>query len=116
MVRKPSGQPQKERAQMYGGGGVVTMQSLLLGEEEMNGKGRLFSTITLPVGASIGWHVHEGETETFYILRGQGEFNDNGNALSCQAGDVLFTEDKEGHGLKNTGEQPLELVALILYV
>ncbi len=115
MVRKQAQQPVKQRAGMYEGAGEVQLKSLLLGEEEMNGKGRLFSKITLPVGASIGHHVHEGESETFYILRGQGEFDDNGSAVPFEAGDLLFTASGEGHGLKNTGAEPLELVAMILY-
>ncbi len=115
MVRKPAQQPVKQRANMYEGSGEVQLQSLLLGEEEMNGKGRLFTKITLPVGASIGRHVHEGECETFYITRGQGEFDDNGSPVAFTAGDVLHTVSGESHGLKNTGSEPLELVAMILY-
>ena len=31
---------------------------------------RMFSILTLIPGASIGYHVHEGETELFYFLEG----------------------------------------------
>ena len=115
MVRRKAEQTVEERPQMQGGQGVVQLQSLLLGEGEMNGKGRLFSTITLPVGASIGHHVHKDEMEAFYVLSGRGEFDDNGAMVPFEAGDLLYTATGDGHGLKNTGNEPLKLVAMILY-
>ena len=63
----------------------------------------------------IGWHIHEGDGETFLILSGEGEFNDNGTVTTVRAGDVCFTGDGEGHSLKNLRDEPLEYVALVLY-
>ena len=61
------------------------------------------------------WHIHEGDGETFLILSGEGEFNDNGTVTTVRAGDVCFTGDGEGHSLKNLRDEPLEYVALVLY-
>ena len=33
---------------------------------------RLFNVLTLIPGASIGYHVHENETELFYFIEGNG--------------------------------------------
>ncbi len=115
MIRKKAGQPVKDRPEMYGGAGVVRAQSLLLGEEELEGKGRLYSVLTIPEGGSIGHHVHEGESETFYVLSGSGEFEDDGIITPFEAGDLLRTPAGGGHGLKNTGAGPLQVLALILY-
>lgn len=115
MIRKPEQQERKTRPEMYGGQGTVQLRSLLAGPEEMADKGRLFSVLTIPVGGAIGWHVHEGEAETFYVLSGTGEFNDNGAPAPCGPGDVLHTPAGHGHAMKNTGDVPLEFVALILY-
>ena len=41
-------------------------------------------------------------------------YDDNGKAVSAEAGDVFFCKDGDGHGLKNTGEEDLSFVALIL--
>jgi len=99
----------------FGGEGVMTMRHLLQGSQEMYEKGRLFAHGTLEIGASLGYHVHDNESETFYILRGTGEYDDNGTKVTVHPGDVTFTAAGEGHGLKNIGEVPLEYIALILY-
>lgn len=44
----------------------------------------------------IGYHVHDGESETYYILSGRGIFNDNGTVVEVGPGDVTFTGDGEG--------------------
>ena len=41
--------------------------------------------------------------------------NDNGTITQVEAGDVTFTPSGTGHGITNTGDEPLELIALILY-
>lgn len=98
-----------------GGEGQITVRELILSPEELCGKGRVFAHSTLEPGASIGYHIHQGDAELYYIYSGQGEFNDNGTLKPVQAGDVTFTWSGEGHSLKNTGTQPLEFIAVILY-
>lgn len=97
-----------------GGAGYVTNRVILPGED-MYGKGRLFNIVRLERDCEIGWHVHMGDGETFLILSGEGEFSDNGTVTTVRAGDVCFTGDGEGHSLINRSDEPLELVALILY-
>ena len=63
----------------------------------------------------VGYHIHEGDTEVYYILKGEGEYNDNGVMRTLYPGDVSFTDDGEGHGIKNVSDEPLIFVALILY-
>ena len=48
------------------------------------------------------------------ILRGEGDYNDNGTVRPVKAGDVTFTPDGKGHGLKNTGDTDLVFMALII--
>lgn len=100
---------------MFNGDGEAEMHTLLKGADEMYGKGRLFNHVILAPGAEIGWHVHKGDGETYYILKGEGEYSDNGNVITVTAGDVTFVDDGEGHSLKNTGSEPLEAIALILF-
>ena len=115
MIRKSQEKRVETVSQMRGGDGEITLQSILNGAEEMNQKGRLFSQITLPVGASIGFHVHEKESETFYIIAGEGKFTDNSDVVPFSVGDVLVTTAGNGHSVRNTGNVPLEMIALILY-
>ena len=61
------------------------------------------------------FHMHYGESETYYILTGEGEYNDNGTSWRhVKAGDITFTPDGRGHGLANTGNTDLVFMALII--
>lgn len=98
-------------------GGVGELEVVkLIDEEQFQGKGRLFAHNTLKPGASLGLHAHNGDVETYYILKGEGIINDNGNRQPVKAGDVIFTDNGEQHSLENTGSGNLEFIALVIYV
>lgn len=99
---------------MAGGKGHVLIKSIL-GEKELNGKCGLYSEVTIEPGCSLGYHEHHGESETYYILSGKGEYNDNGTVREVRTGDVTYTPDGCGHGMENTGDENLVFMALIIY-
>ena len=74
---------------MRGGKGHVIMKHLL-GEKELNGKCRIYAEITLEPGCEIGYHEHHNESETYYIISGQGVYNDNGTNRPVSAGDITL--------------------------
>jgi len=115
MIRRNNEKVVAIRENPFGGEGSITVRNLLNDEDEMYKKGRTFAHTTLQPGCSIGFHIHSGESETYYIYSGIGEFSDNGTLSTVQAGDVTFTPAEQGHGIKNIGEVPLEMIALILY-
>ena len=115
MIRRNTEKLVTVREHAFGGDGQITVRNLLNSEEEMYHKGRVFAHTTLQPGCSIGYHVHTNESETYYIYSGMGEFNDNGVLETVHAGDVTFTPSEQGHGIKNIGTEPIELIALILY-
>jgi mannose-6-phosphate isomerase-like protein (cupin superfamily) len=115
MVRKSNEKNVEHKPAPFQGVGDITVRHLLNGAPEMYEKGRAFCHSTLEPGCAIGYHVHDKESETYYIYSGQGELNDNGTIVPVSAGDVAFTGAGEGHALKNTGDVPLEFIALILY-
>lgn len=98
-----------------GGKGEVEMHKIAEGVDELFGKGRLFNRMVVEPGNSIGEHMHEGDNEIFYFLSGTGEYNDNGTIVQVGPGDTTVCCDGETHGLVNTGDVPLEFIALILY-
>ena len=115
MIRRNEEKIVAVREHPFAGEGHIIVRSLLNNEEEMYYKGRVFAHTTIPPGCSIGYHVHSNESETYYIYSGIGEFNDNGTLNTVTAGDVTYTPTSDGHGIKNIGDEPLELIALILY-
>ena len=98
---------------MCGGEGHVIIKKIL-GEKESNGKCRMYAQVTLEQGCSLGYHEHHHESETYYIISGEGEYNDNGVTRPVKAGDMTFTPDNCGHGLKNTEMEDLVFMALII--
>lgn len=110
-----SGERIMDVRKMFDGGGQAKMYRLLNGPEEMCGKGRLFNHVVLEKGCEVGWHVHHGDGEAYYIIKGQGEYNDNGTLTTMGPGDVSFVGDGEGHSIINRDDEPLEMIALILY-
>lgn len=98
---------------MAGGTGRVIVKELL-GEKELNGKCGLFAEVTIEPGCSLGYHEHHGESETYYILSGEGNYDDNGSLRPVKAGDVTYTPDGCGHAMFNSGEENLVFMALII--
>ena len=106
---------QIERKDNFKGGEGYLVNRVILPADGMYGKGRIFNTVTLEKNCEIGWHVHDGDGETYLVISGEGEYNDNGTVTTVRAGDVFFTDSGEGHSMKNLRDEPLVLVALVLY-
>jgi mannose-6-phosphate isomerase-like protein (cupin superfamily) len=102
----------EQKEKMRGGEGTVTLTHLVEGSSMRNA--RMLAELTMPPGASIGYHEHDQETEYFIILSGSGIINDNGEESPIKAGDVIVTGNGASHSIKNTGTVPLILHAAII--
>ena len=81
---------------------------------EMPAHLKLFNIITLEPQASIGYHMHEHETELFYFVSGRALLRDDGVEYELTAGDAAATGHGHWHGVKNIGDEPLVMVACIV--
>ena len=115
MIRKSEEKVTVRKPAPFNGVGEITVRSLLNGPEEMSQKGRVFGHTTVYPGSAIGYHIHTGDSETYYILSGKGKYNDNGTVVEIGPGDVTYCAPGEGHGLECIGDEPIEMIALILY-
>ena len=115
MIRKAAECKVDYREHMRDGDGTVEITGFIAGDEELNGKGRLFAKITLNPGCSIGYHVHDKDAELFYIMKGTAEYNDGGEVHTVTAGDVTVCPTGTGHGIANRTDEVVELVAVIVY-
>ena len=93
--------------------GKMTIEKIL-NMNQMAGKVGLFARCTVEPGSELHFHKHEGESETYFILSGTGEYNDDHRRVPAKAGDTFFCGDGHGHGIKNTGDEPLVFMALII--
>ena len=103
------------REHMRDGAGTVEITNFINGPEDLCDKGRLFSKITLKSGCSIGYHVHEKDSELFYIIKGEAQYNDNGTLKTVREGDVMICPAGTGHGIENNTDETVEFVAIIVY-
>jgi len=110
---KPDQMIPEVREKMRGGAGKVNLAQVVTGGS-LPKNVRLSSVITLEPGCSIGWHVHEKETEIFYFASGSGVADDNGEKKPVAAGDCLITPDGCGHAVENDGIVPLVFFAVIV--
>ena len=115
MVRKSEEKNVERIEHKFGADGFITVRNLIKSDDELNGKGRCFAHTTVAPGSGIGYHVHNGDTEIYYVVSGSAEYNDNGTITTISAGDVTFTPSGTGHGINNKGTEPLEIIALIIY-
>ena len=115
MIRRSNERVVEKPQRKFGALGFITVRNLINDPAELNGKGRVFAHTTVLPGNGIGFHVHVGDGEIYYVVSGKGEYNDNGVITTIEAGDVTFCPPGTGHGVLCVGDEPLELIALILY-
>lgn len=115
MIRRYSELKRTQVEHMKDGNGVIKFTHILNNPDEMLGKGRLFAQLTVDPGCSIGQHTHEGDAEIFYVLSGEATTQENGQDVTLYAGDMAVCNDGESHFLANRTNEPLKLIALILY-
>ncbi len=70
--------------------------------------------VTIEPNEEIAYHIHEGDSELYYILSGTAIYNDNGVTAEIGAGTSTCTFDGSGHSIKNIGAEPLKFVAIIV--
>jgi len=88
----------------------------IVDKEEASQLGRTFAFITIPPGASIGYHQHLGEMEIYHIMKGVGTVqDDDAQGIEMLAGDSMVCYDGHWHSIANHTDQPLEFLALVLY-
>lgn len=113
MIRTQTEQVADIRESMRGGDGTVTVNHIWNVETELRAPQRLFARLVLPPGASIGMHEHLDEEEVYYILSGTAETTDHGKTVILQAGDASLTQHGESHTVRNIGNEPLEILAVV---
>jgi len=114
MIKRSADLSVKLEPNLKGGHDTVKIVNILE-NREINGVGRLFAVSIIPPGGSIGQHTHEGDFETYYILKGRALVNDNGTEAELGPGDMTQCRDGNFHSIKNIGDADLEYIAVILY-
>lgn len=84
------------------------------------GKTTLFESSRLLVGLNAfeprqehALHAHEGQDKAYLVVEGSGLFLLDGQELPMTAGDVLVAPAGVPHGVRNTGDGRLLVVAVL---
>lgn len=115
LYRKASDLSKAPIEHCMGGTGTVMMERLLDAPAELLGKGRAYVRHTLAPGVSIGSHTHTGEMESMVIVAGRARHVINGETQMLAAGDVIAAMPGDTHQIACEGDEPLVLIALVLY-
>ncbi len=110
MIRRNQEKKVEIKQHPFDGDGQITIRSLLNGEAEMYAKGRVFAHTTVQPAVPSAT-IPTPTNPKLLILSGTAEFNDNGTPVTVGAGDVCYTPSGEGHGIRNNGKEPVELIA-----
>lgn len=95
------------------GVGEILIEKIL--DEELADKCGLYAKVTIPAGAALGYHEHHGNGESYFVLSGEGVYDDNGKKRIVRAGESTWTPDGSGHGFDNSqGKEDLVFMALIV--
>ena len=72
------------------GGTGTTIMEHIIDEKVYNGKIAAYARVILKPGCSLGYHKHEGTSETLYILSGTAEYNDNGTEMELHQRNAVY--------------------------
>ena|SRR5690625_495834 len=98
--------------ELHDGEGEVTISRLL--DKGIAEGLDLFAVVTVPKGASIGYHTHQSDSEGYYILSGDAEFTDaDGSVKTVGAGELCLITKGQSHGIRNSGDTELKFLAVV---
>ncbi len=99
---------------------VITPAEYADWRSDKMGKSTIYESARLLVGLngfeagqSHALHAHAGMDKLYYVLDGEGVFVLEGRELSMQAGNLLVAPAGVPHGVKNTGQRRLLVLAVL---
>lgn len=113
MIRKFNERESVIKEKLKDGVGYVDLKTIASGEEVFN-KIKMFSTLSIKPGNSIGYHTHVGEQEVMLINKGSGLYRDDGQESIVTQGDVTVCFENHYHGITNNTNEDLEIIAMVI--
>ncbi len=96
-----------------GGKGWIHIEDLL-DAKALGSQVKMYARVTVDPHASIGVHTHQGDGESYLIVKGEALYHEDGKERRIHAGEVTWTGSGHCHGIENLGEEALVLIALII--
>lgn len=96
---------------LHGGKGVVGIEKCKTDSHDVI---KSIVKVKVPVNGSIGYHQHHDDYEGYYILDGEGIFQEKDGSFKVSDGDFCLIKKGESHGIENTGNGNLIIFAVVL--
>jgi quercetin dioxygenase-like cupin family protein len=65
--------------------------------------------VEIAPGSETPIHTHQEQSDSIFVVHGQGESYVNGGWQPIEPGDYLYVPAMGEHGTRNTGDEPLRL-------
>ena len=85
-------------------------------EEEMEAPVRFINYTVIPPFGSFGLHKHGNDNEFYVILNGEGVYEEDGVEAKVKKGDIIMNAPMGNHGIRNTGENNMEVLVFEVVV
>lgn len=99
---------------------VIRPQEHAVFNREKMGKSTLFRSRRMLVGLNAfepgqehALHAHAGMDKVYQVLAGRGVFLLEGGELPMRAGEMLIAPEGVSHGIRNTGDERLLVLAIL---
>lgn len=99
---------------------LIRPQDHAVYQPEKMGKATLFQSSRMLVGLNAfepgqehRLHAHEGMDKMYQVIEGRGLFLLDGEELPMQAGDLLVAPESIPHGIRNSSNQRLLVLAVL---
>lgn len=74
----------------------------------------MLANVVLPKGTSIGYHLHDKDSEIYHVIKGKGLFIDeNKEEHIVHKNDCCVIKKGQSHGIENIGDEDLEFIAIL---
>ena len=85
-------------------------KTIIFSRDDFREPGHLLQVVTIPPKTRQRLHLHEQQTEVFYILEGEASIRLAGEVFLARPGDAFICSPGDAHSLWNQSEQEFRLV------
>ena len=94
-----------------------TIQGKVFGGQAVGAVASEFSFQTLVPGQDSGFlHTHKTHEELYFILRGEGQYQVDGEIFPVSEGSVIRVSPNGKRALKNTGNEDLTMLLSLIHI
>ncbi len=101
LIKKANQQNVAKFERLQEGEGIFNLATVIESADKTVG----FHYNIMAKDASIGKHYHSEETEYYYIIRGEAEYDDNGTMCTLRAGDIAACKGGEYHAVRAISDE-----------